>query len=163
MALLHLSFALRWLLFVTLYLWLAICYLLSVYFYLKLAITCKNLFLSLVVVRLVIFSYCLTIHYFGTKWQFSLIKHTSSFNSQQTGGLYILKRMSDWHQTGCKLKGSQKISLSWSIWGFHEGLYSPCGIDIDSSSLNFSAKFLQSSTQTSTSTTTWVEISFNPH
>ena len=39
----------------TCYLWLATCYLLSVYFYLKLAITCKNLFLSLVVVRLFIF------------------------------------------------------------------------------------------------------------
>ena len=32
-----------------------VCYLLYVYFYLKLAISCKNLFLSLFVVRLVIF------------------------------------------------------------------------------------------------------------
>ena len=39
----------------TCYLWLAICYLLSESFFLKFAITCKNLFLSLVVVRLVIF------------------------------------------------------------------------------------------------------------
>ena len=37
------------------YLLLAICYLISEYFFLNLAITCKNLFLSLVVVRLVIF------------------------------------------------------------------------------------------------------------
>ena len=41
------------------YLHLAICELLSDSFYLKLASTCKNLFLSLVVVRLVIFK-CLT-------------------------------------------------------------------------------------------------------
>ena len=37
------------------YLWRAKCYLLSEYFHLKLDITCKNLFFSLVVVRLVIF------------------------------------------------------------------------------------------------------------
>ena len=67
-ALLHITFALRWLLYVctitfniypymyvTYYLWLSNCYLLAESFYLKLAITFKNLFLSLVVVRLVIF------------------------------------------------------------------------------------------------------------
>ena len=43
-------------LFATCYLWLAICYLLTKSFYLKLALTCKNFFLSLVVVRLVIFN-----------------------------------------------------------------------------------------------------------
>ena len=41
---------------VTCYLWLAKCYLLSKSFHLRLDITCKNLFLSLVVVHLVIFS-----------------------------------------------------------------------------------------------------------
>ena len=45
-------------LFATCYLWLAICYLLTKSFYLKLAITCRNFFLSLVVVRHVIFLYC---------------------------------------------------------------------------------------------------------
>ena len=40
---------------VTQYLWLALIYLLSESFYLKLAVTCKNLSLSLVVVRLVFF------------------------------------------------------------------------------------------------------------
>ena len=42
-------------LFVTRYLLLAICYMLSESFYLKLATACKNLFISLVAVRLVIF------------------------------------------------------------------------------------------------------------
>ena len=45
---------------ITCYLWLAICFLLSESFYLKLATTCKNWFLSLVVVRLVIFCIILT-------------------------------------------------------------------------------------------------------
>ena len=44
------------LLSVTCYLGLSICYLLYDAFYMKLAITCKNLFLSLIVVRLVIFT-----------------------------------------------------------------------------------------------------------
>ena len=43
------------------YRWLALCYLLSESFYLKLVTTCKNLFLSLVVVRLVIFFLYFTI------------------------------------------------------------------------------------------------------
>ena len=43
------------------YLWLVICDLISESFYLKLVITCKNLFLSLVVVRLVIFLWLFSI------------------------------------------------------------------------------------------------------
>ena len=52
---LYLSLARFALLHVMCYLLIALCYLLSEAFHLKLAITCKNLFLSLVVVRLVIF------------------------------------------------------------------------------------------------------------
>ena len=74
--LLHLIFLIRWWLFVTHYLWLAICYLLYESFYMKLAITPKNLFLSFVVVRLVIFIIWSPVCIYSLLW----IGHRQSFN-----------------------------------------------------------------------------------
>ena len=69
----------------TRYLWFVICYLISEYFFQNLAITCKNLFLSLVVVRLVIF-YLWLCHQGGGKVLIILVndffcpfKYTSKF------------------------------------------------------------------------------------
>ena len=114
MALLHLIFAVRWLLFVTRYLWLAIydllyvtCY---VCFYLKLDITCKNLFLSLVVVRLVIF-------FFNTQHFFILISATKYL----TKAVLYSKRM-EWYSLNLIYKDHCCTCLS-IVWIYNRHVY----------------------------------------